>query len=131
MPKILVMDDSRMMSLYLRRCLEKAGHQVVEWTPASAAEIAAMVANLAPDLVLTDYFMQGSNGATVTRMVKQAFPAMPMLVLTAFREPEMEATLLRLGVHHVLDKPIPEGLLNLAVAEALAEAAEEREEWKR
>ncbi len=122
MPKILVIDDSRMMRLYLRRALEKAGHDVVEWTPLSAMEIPDRVAELAPDLVLCDYQMDGANGDTVARMVRRADPGLPMLVLTAFHGDQMEANLLRLGVRRVLDKPILHEDLALAVAEALRPA---------
>ena len=111
-----------MMRLYLRRALEKAGHDVVEWTPLSAMEIPDKMAELAPDLVLCDYQMDGANGDTVARMVRRADPGLPMLVLTAFHGDQMEANLLRLGVRRVLDKPILHEDLALAVAAALRPA---------
>lgn len=108
-----------MMRLYVRRALEKAGHTVVDWMPASAMEIPDKVAELSPDLVVCDYQMDGANGATVARMVRRSDPNLPILVLTAFHEDQMEANLLRLGVRRVLDKPIPHEELAAAVAEAL------------
>lgn len=111
-----------MMRLYLRRCLEKAGHAVSEWAPGSAMEIPDRIAELTPELVLCDYQMAGANGATVARMVRKADPALPMLVITAFHEDQMEANLLRLGVRRVMDKPIRHEDLNEAVAEALKPA---------
>ncbi len=110
------------MRLYLRRCLEKAGHEVEEWVPPSAMEIPDKIAAAAPDLVLCDYQMAGANGATVARMVRKANPHLPMLVLTAFHAGEMEANLLRLGVRQVLAKPIHHVALVQAVAEALQDA---------
>jgi CheY-like chemotaxis protein len=111
-----------MMRLYLRRCLEKAGHEVEEWVPQSAMEIPDKITAAAPDLVLCDYQMAGANGVTVARMVRKANPHLPMLVLTAFHADEMEANLLRLGVRRVLAKPIHHEDLAQAVAEALQEA---------
>ena len=119
MAKILVIDDCRMMRLYLRRCLEKAGHEVEEWAPGSAMEILELVAGLKPDLVLCDYLMAGANGATVARMVRKADPEVPLLVITAFQEDQMASHLLRLGVRRVLDKPIRHEDLAQAVEEAL------------
>lgn len=119
MAKILVIDDSRMMRLYLRRALERARHAVVEWTPGSAMEIPDKVAEVEPDLVLCDYQMEGANGATVARMVRRTDPDLPLLVLTAFHEDQMVANLLRLGVYRVLGKPILHADLAEAVAEAL------------
>jgi CheY-like chemotaxis protein len=85
-------------------------------------EIPYKVAELAPDLVLSDYQMTGANGATVARMVRQADPNLPMLVLTAFHEDQMEANLLRLGVRRVLAKPIHHEALVQAVEDALQAA---------
>jgi len=113
------------MRLYLRRCLEKAGHEVEEWMPASAMEIQGKVAELMPDLVLCDYQMAGANGVTVARMVRKADPDLPVLVLTAFHEEQMEANLLRLGVRRVLAKPIHHEDLARAVGEALQGAETE------
>lgn len=109
-----------MMRLYLRRCLEKAGHEVEDWVPLSAMEIPERVKEIGPDLVLCDYQMAGANGATVARMVRKLDTGLPMLVLTAFHEEQMEANLLRLGVQRVLAKPILHGDLIQAVEEALA-----------
>ena len=104
--KVLVIDDSRMMRLYLRRCLEKAGLEVEEWLPQSPMEIADYLAGSAPDLILSDYQMPGCNGVSLARMAQKATPATPILVITAFKDEAMEANLLKFGVKRVLTKPI-------------------------
>ncbi len=125
MSNILVIEDSRMMQVYLQRALERAGHTVEAWMPGSAMEIMDKVAELSPDLVLCDYQMAGANGATVARMVRRVDPHLPVLVLTAFHDVQMEANLLRLGVRRVLDKPIPPADLAVAVEEALSPVGRE------
>jgi len=118
--KILVIDDSKMMRLYLQRCLEKAGYEVEEWVPTSAMEVADHITASAPDLILCDYQMPGCNGSTVARMVFKASPKTPLVIITAFRDDEMEAGLQKFGVKQILTKPIdPEALLEV-VKEALA-----------
>lgn len=119
MAKILVIDDSRMMQAFLRRTLEAGGHVVEEWMPVSAMEIPEHVQESRPDLVLSDYAMAGSNGATVARMVHKAAPDLPVIVLTSFKNEELTASLEKLGVRAVLGKPIAPADLLAAVQEAL------------
>ena len=120
MAKILVIDDSKMMRLYLRRCLEKGGYEVEEWVPMSAMEVPEYVKTSAPDLILTDFQMPGCNGASLARMVLKTNPKLPVLVITAFMDAEMESNLLKLGVRRVLTKPIEGDALLLAVKGSFA-----------
>jgi DNA-binding NtrC family response regulator len=119
MAKILVIDDSAMMRLYLRRCLEKAGFEVEDWLPLSAMEIGERLEAMGPDLILTDYQMAGCNGVTVARMARKSNPKMPIIVITAFRNLEIESSLERFGVRTILDKPVSAELLVQAVKDAL------------
>ena len=120
MAKVLVIDDSRMMRLYLQRCLTKAGHEVEEWVPLSAMEVTEHIAASQPDLIISDYQMPGCNGATVARMAHKASPELPVIVLTAFRDEEMEASLHKFGVRQVLTKPIEAETLLQVVRDILA-----------
>ena len=109
-----------MMRVYLRRCLEKAGYEVEEWVPLSAMEVGDYVKGSAPALIISDYQMPGCNGASLARMVQKADPNLPLLIITAFRDPEMETSLRKFGVKAVLSKPIDPETLDVAVKAALA-----------
>jgi serine/threonine-protein kinase len=117
--KILVIDDSKMMRLYLRRFLEKAGYEVEEWVPLSPMEVPDYVKTSAPDLILSDYRMPGCNGASLASMVQKADLKIPVLMITSFRDEQMEANLHNLGVRQVLSKPIGSNALFWAVKNAL------------
>ena len=121
MPKVLLIDDSQMMRVYLRRCLEKGGFEVEEWVPLSAMEIPDRITESAPDLLLTDYSMTGCNGSTVARRAQKTNPDLPIIVLTAFMNDDMESNLVRLGVKRVLTKPITSEDLLKAVEEVMSE----------
>ena len=118
MAKVLVIDDSRVMCLYLQRVLR--GHYTVEeWMPPSAMEIGEYILASAPDLVLTDYQMPGCSGATVARMVMKTKPGLPVIVLTANRDEDVAATLMKFQVVAILHKPVTAETLLAAVGKAI------------
>lgn len=121
MAKILVIDDSNLMRRMLRQHLEEAGFEVEDWMPLSALEVVDRIRASAPDLVLSDYQMPGVNGQTVAKMAQKADPAIPVVILTALRDPDMEAVLQRFGVRRILNKPIQGPALAEALREVLAE----------
>ena len=118
MAKVMVIDDSEVMRRYLRRILGGA-HEVEEWMPASAMEIADHVLESAPDLVITDYQMPGCSGATVARMILKARPGLPVLVVTAIRDDDVAETLRKFKVFEILYKPISRESLLAAVERAI------------
>ena len=118
--KILVIDDSKMMRIFLRRCLEQASYEVEDWVPLSAMEVPEHITASAPDLILSDFQMPGCNGATLARMAMKTNPRIPVLILTAVRDEEMNANLMKFGVRQVLTKPIAAETLVQVVKDVLA-----------
>lgn len=119
MTKILVIDDSSMMRMLLRDYLESAAYEVEDWLPMSAMEIPDRIRESKPGLVLTDFVMPGVNGLSVAQMTQRTDPAIPVIVLTAQRDPDMEAKLHKFGVKRILYKPIKKDLLISVVQELL------------
>jgi DNA-binding NarL/FixJ family response regulator len=120
--KILVIDDSPMMRRLLRNFLETAGHEVEDWMPLSPTEIPDRLAASPVDLILTDFQMPGLNGLTVAKMAMRAAPNVPVVVLTALRDPEAEAQLIKFKVRQIIYKPITAEDLNKVVAALLTDA---------
>ncbi len=119
MPKIVVVDDSKLMRHLLQRILEQAGHEVDVWQEVTAAEVQDRVRASRPDLVITDYQMPGCNGLTLARMVRKVSSDLPVIVLTADRDPEVMKALTRLEVKHILFKPLKEAELTEAIRQCL------------
>lgn len=119
MPRVMVIDDSALMRKILRRILEDAGFEVEDWLPLSPFEIPEHIASFNPDLILSDYQMPGVNGASVAKMAQKAKPELPVIILTALRDPDVETQLRRFGVKRILNKPIDEEDLLQAVRECL------------
>lgn len=107
------------MRQLLRDYLELAGFEVEGWLPMSAMEIPDRLMESKPDLVLSDFIMPGVNGLSVAQMAKKANPDIPVVILTAQRDPDMEAKLLKFGVKRVLHKPINRADLISTIKEIL------------
>lgn len=124
MAKILVIDDSALMRRFLRNYLQAAGHDVEDWLPLSAMEIPDRLTSNPMDLILTDYQMPGVNGMTVAKMALKAAPGVPVIVLTALVDPELEAQLAKFKVRRIIHKPISAEALQVVVTEVLGSPAE-------
>ena len=102
MPKILVVDDERILLDTLRYNLVKAGYQVrVAGDGATALSLARQER---PDLVILDVMLPQMDGFEVCRVLRQE-SAVPILMLTA-RDEELDKVLgLELGADDYLTKP--------------------------
>lgn len=58
-----------------------------------------------PDLVVSDIRMPGHTGMEVLTSLRQEFWALPVILITAFGDPETHNEARRLGAAAVLDKP--------------------------
>lgn len=106
MAKILVIDDSSFMRRFLREAFEELGFEVDDLLPVSPLEVVERMKEGRPDVVLTDYNMPHVDGAQVARMARRADAAVPVVVLTATRDAELDASLAKLGVRLILHKPM-------------------------
>ena len=113
--RILVVDDDRVTLQCLTALLCKAGY-----APLSAQDpLQAMMQaqRQAPDLIMTDMLMPAGGGfAVLERLMKSLNTShIPVLVLTASEDPEVEQRALKLGALRVLRKPYDPAILLEAV----------------
>jgi DNA-binding NtrC family response regulator len=103
---ILVIDDDAAMLRALSKVLSGEGAVV-----ASARWAGEIMERLADnqghfDLIITDLRMPILNGRSVLGAVKAALPEVPVIVMTAFGSPEVEAECLEKGAAAFLEKPL-------------------------
>ena len=130
--RILVVDDEPMNLRLLRRILEKEGYENVV-TTSEGADVAAMVDELSPDLMLLDLHMPQPDGFAILRSLGPRISSpgsMPVLVLTGDATAEAKRGALSLGARDFLAKPFDatEALLrirNLLETRRLYKAMEE------
>ena len=118
-PTILLIDDDRLVLGVCSGALEDHGYRVVMATHGHAG--IAMAQHERPALILLDIMMPDMNGFEVCRHLR-ADPALrhtPIILMTAMKEPELEAKGAEAGATLSIRKPFdPEQIAN-AVDQAL------------
>ena len=106
--RVLVVDDEDLVRLVVTKRLEKKGFEVTE--ARDGWEALARVAERAPDLVLTDFYMPRCTGERLIRELRlnPATARLPVVLMTG--GPTDESLLRELGCAAVLYKPLPDGI---------------------
>ena len=116
---VLVVDDDPGMLRAMIKVLAKEGMRVT-----GVSDPAAVVKKLADsekrfDLVITDLRMPMFSGRGVLALAS-ALPELPVIIVTAFGGPDVQAQALRLGAFAFLEKPVARAELLDVVKRALA-----------
>ncbi len=122
MAKILVVEDNETMREGMSATIRRMGHETIAVASGTAA--LAHLRTDCPDLVITDLKMDGVGGLEVVAAVRQADPACPVLIVTAFGTVETAVEAMRVGAHDFLQKPFAPEVLRLKVQRALEVRAE-------
>ena len=121
-PTVLVADDHRQFREALVALLELDGFQVVGQA-ADGADAVALAKQLRPDVVVIDLKMPVLNGLDATRLVRDALPSTPVVVLTAFTGDELERAAVAAGATTYVAKDANLEELRAALAAAAAARA--------
>jgi AmiR/NasT family two-component response regulator len=104
--RILIAEDETIIRLDLRGLLEDAGHDVVA-EARDGEEAVALARETTPDLVIMDVKMPRLDGIEAARRMLAERP-LPIVMLTAFDQPELVARAGDAGVFSYLVKPFRE-----------------------
>ena len=80
--RILVVDDDVSIALMVRTVLAKSGYEVR--TATSAAQALSRFELGQFDLVITDKCMPGEDGDALISTLREKFPSLPAIVMTAY-----------------------------------------------
>ncbi len=105
-PKILIVDDNKVMIKFLTSCLERYPYDIE--VAYDGEEALDKVSRLMPDLVLLDLMMPKISGFEICRAIKQnkATQFIPVIVITALQEQDDKLKAIELGADDFLGKPI-------------------------
>jgi DNA-binding NtrC family response regulator len=117
---ILVVDDDAQMVAALTNVLQQAGYEVATRPDALSAIELIQTTDKRFDLVITDVSMPGMKGTQLLTALKTAFPATPVIIITAFGDWGEYAAALSEGAFEYLTKPVDKAELLAAVHRALS-----------
>jgi DNA-binding NtrC family response regulator len=116
-PLIGIIDDERNIQATLAAILERRGYNTA---PAfTGRQGLQMIAEQQPEVLLLDLGLPDNEGLDLLRTIRQEFPALPVIVVTANDSLNNAIASIKIGAFHFISKPyVPEELLSL-VAKAL------------
>ena len=98
---LFVVDDDPSFRILLNTVLSKEYHVV---TIPDAQTCLGQLEKDKPDLIITDYAMPETNGMELTIKIKEKYPGLPVIVLTAYGSIEAAVEVLKKGAFHYLEK---------------------------
>jgi len=102
--RVLVVDDEALIRWSLTQTFEDRGFEVKQASNASDA-LQCVTADHSYDVVLLDFRLPDSNDLTLLSRMRQLLPDAAVILMTAYRTPEVTREALDLGAVKVVDKP--------------------------
>lgn len=96
--RLVLVDDQPLIREAVRARLEATGHIEVVGEGASGEEALAQAGAHHPDIVLLDIAMPGMDGLRASRLLREHFPLVKVVVLTAHHNREYRRQCALLGV---------------------------------
>lgn len=117
MKKILIVDDEKSFLLSLKDGLSKHKDKFHVVTAENGREAVDVLRSMSIDLLVTDLKLPEMNGFELLAWVSRHQPQLPVIVMSAFGTPEIEARLEKLDTLQFLEKPLDlemleEGIFN-------------------
>lgn len=110
--RIMLVEDDAGLREALVDTLILAGHDVVACDSAESA--ISKINEVDVNLVVTDIQMQGMSGTQLLPVIKNKFPNLPVILMTAFAQIDDAVKAMRLGATDYISKPFsPDVLINL------------------
>lgn len=116
-PKILAVDDDELSLLMLENLLADAGFAPL--TAASGAQALALLEREQVDLLISDLIMEEMDGLELLDRVRERYPKVPVIVVTARGSVESAVDAMRRGAYDYLAKPFNPEVLRITLQRAL------------
>ncbi len=115
---IFLVDDDENLRAVVERWLRKDGYDVS--CLSSGDECLEALGEEAPDAICLDMNMPGLSGIETLERIRERYPAMPVVVLTADETATTAVSAMKLGAHDYLTKPLDATKLLTTLRNAIA-----------
>jgi DNA-binding NarL/FixJ family response regulator len=119
--KVLLADDHRLMIAGVRAALAGAEDIEVVGEALNGAQVLPLTNRLRPDLVLLDLSMPLMDGLACLAQLRQRFPEIKVVILSAYSDPERIAAALRAGANGYIVKGVDSNDLAATLRQMLEE----------
>jgi CheY-like chemotaxis protein len=108
---ILVVDDEPDVAELFRQCFRREvrqGDYVMHFAASGEQALERLAGEIEPQLIviLSDINMPGMDGLTLLQQVKQRFPALPVMMITAYGDDERRRRAADYGATEFITKPV-------------------------
>ena len=117
--QVMVVDDSRMMELHIRRLLEGTDYEIVAYCENGEDAIAGY-ADLWPDVVTMDIIMPGIDGLEAAQIILEEHPEARIVMVSSLAYGDTFERAKAIGAKGFIDKPFYQEQLLKVFEEALA-----------
>ncbi|MGX9966153.1 response regulator transcription factor [Roseomonas sp. F4] len=119
-PVVVIVDDDAAIRVALSRLLRSLDYQVRAFDSAEA--FLSGEDGGAAGCLLTDVQMPGMSGLELQRAVRERWPALPVIVISAFPEEAIREQAMAGGARHFLSKPFDAGTIAHCLREVTGHA---------
>ncbi len=119
--EVLILDDDRFILDSLGEFLTMEGYKV--YTAGEFDQARKMLEDYPVQLVITDLNMPSVNGLEFLRYVREHYPQMVTIVITAYGSIESAVEAIKLGAYDYLTKPIIDDELRMSIQRAMKQQA--------
>lgn len=102
---VWVIDDDQSIRWVLEKTFKQAGMEVNTFESADEALDALRGNALAPDAIISDIQMPGSDGLTLLQRLQESHPNTPVLIMTAFSDLDSTVSAFESGAFEYIPKP--------------------------
>lgn len=121
--EVLIVDDEPLIRMDLKEILEESGYKVIGEAK-DGAEAVEMAIDLDPDLIIMDIRMPNMGGLEAAKKIQDEMGRIPIVMLTAYSQPELYEKASDIGVFAYLTKPLRKADLCPAIEVAVSRACE-------